>query len=67
MENEITDLQIRLTHQESTLEELNQVIIRQQKAIDQLTHAVSQVNERMRSMADSNIADQSQETPPPHY
>ncbi|MBL1260137.1 MAG: SlyX family protein [Thiotrichaceae bacterium] len=67
MENEITDLQIRLTHQEATLEELNQVIIQQQKSIDQLTHAVSQVNERMRSMADSNIADPSQETPPPHY
>ncbi len=67
MENDITDLQIRLTHQESTLEELNQVIIQQQKAIDQLTLTVSQMSERMRSMADSNIADQSQETPPPHY
>ncbi len=67
MENEITDLQIRLTHQESTLEELNQVIIDQQRAIDQLTLSVEQLNERMRTMADSNIADQSQETPPPHY
>ncbi len=67
MENEITDLQIRLTHQESTLETLNQVIIDQQRAIDQLTLSVEQLNERMRAMADSNIADQSQETPPPHY
>ncbi len=67
MENEITDLQIRLTHQESTLETLNQVIIDQQRAIDQLTLSVEQLNERMRTMADSHIADQSQETPPPHY
>ncbi len=67
MENDITDLQIRVTHQESTLEALNQVIIQQQKAIDQLTLTVSQLSERMRSMADSNIADPAQETPPPHY
>jgi len=67
LENDITDLQIRLTHQESTLDELNQVIIDQQKAIDQLTLSVTQLNERMRSMADSNIAHQSDETPPPHY
>ena len=67
MENEITDLQIRLTHQESTLEELNQVIIDQQRAIDQLTLTVEQLNERMKAMADSNIAHQSDETPPPHY
>lgn len=67
MENEITDLQIRLTHQESTLEALNQVIIQQQQMIDQLTLTVEQLNERIKSMSDSNIADQSQETPPPHY
>jgi len=67
MENDITDLQIRLTHQESTLEELNQVIIAQQRAIDQLTLTVEQLNERMKAMADSNIAHPSEETPPPHY
>ncbi len=67
MDNDITDLQIRLTHQESTLEALNQVIIDQQKMIDQLTLAVEQLNERMKAMADSNIAHQSDETPPPHY
>ena len=67
MDNDITDLQIRLTHQESTLEALNQVIIDQQRMIDQLTLAVEQLNERMKAMADSNIAHQSDETPPPHY
>lgn len=67
MENDITDLQIRLTHQESTIEELNQVIIEQQRAIDQLTLTVEQLSERMKAMADSNIAHQSEETPPPHY
>jgi len=67
MENEITDLQIRLTHQESTIEALNEVIIQQQKAIDHLTLTVTQINERMRAMTDSNIAHQSDETPPPHY
>ncbi len=67
MDNDITDLQIRLTHQESTLEALNQVIIDQQRMIDQLTLAVEQLNERMKAMAESNIAHQSDETPPPHY
>lgn len=67
MENDITDLQIRLTHQEATLETLNQVIIQQQQAIDHLTLTITQLNERMRSMADSNIAHPSEERPPPHY
>lgn len=67
IENDIADLQIRLTHQESTIEALNRVIIEQQRRIDCLTLEIDQIRERMKSMVESSIAHPSEETPPPHY
>ena len=67
MESRIIDLEIRLTHQEAMLQELNDVIIHQQKMIDSLNAEVGKLKQHLRESAPSNIADASQETPPPHY
>lgn len=67
MESDITDLQIRLTHQESTIDALNETIIKQQHTIDQLTLDVEALKQRIRTLAEANIAHESEETPPPHY
>ena len=67
METRIIDLEIRLTHQEAMLHELNEVLILQQKVIDRLQAEVDLLKERISAVAVSNIADISQEKPPPHY
>ncbi|MDH5376905.1 MAG: SlyX family protein [Gammaproteobacteria bacterium] len=64
METRIDDLEIRLTYQESTIEELNQVILRQQTEIDRLAREL----ERLKTHIENS---HSQTTPtderPPHY
>lgn len=67
MESRLTDLEIHLMHQEHTIEELNEVIVRQQQAIDRLSLEVEQIKGQLRAMAPSDIKSPSEEEPPPHY
>ena len=67
MENRITELEIRLTHIEDTLDVLNQTIIDQNNLIDQLQLQVSILEKKLKAASASNIAHESEETPPPHY
>jgi len=67
MDARITDLEIRLTHQESTLEELNDTIIHQQRDIDKLQRGIIALTDQLRSLQQSPAAPQGEETPPPHY
>lgn len=64
-EARVIDLEIRLMHQEATLQELNECLIRQQKAIEVLTLQVRVLQEQLR--AGISLAHPSEETPPPHY
>ncbi len=64
-ESRVIDLEIRLTHQEATLEELNTVLVRQQRAMDALALQVVALREQLR--AASMPAPPSDDTPPPHY
>jgi len=67
MDERITEVEIRLTHIEDTLDVLNQTIIDQQKLIDQLQVQISILEKKLKAAATSNIAHESEETPPPHY
>ena len=67
MDERITEVEIRLTHIEDTLDVLNQTIIDQHKLIDQLQLQISILEKKMKAAATSNIAHESEETPPPHY
>ncbi len=64
-ESRVIDLEIRLTHQEATLEELNTVLVRQQRAMDALALQVVALREQLR--AASMPAPPSDDTLPPHY
>ena len=66
-EDRITELEIRLTHIEDTLDVLNQTVIEQHKLIDQLQLQISLLDKKLKAVASSNIAPESEETPPPHY
>jgi len=67
MKDRITELEIRLTHIEDTLDVLNQTVIEQNKLLDQLQLQLSMLEKKLKAVATSNIAPESEETPPPHY
>ena len=67
MDERITEVEIRLTHIEDTIDILNQTIIDQHKLIDQLQLQISILEKKLKAAATSNIAHESEETPPPHY
>ena len=67
MDERITELEIRLTHLENTIDVLNQTIIEQHRLIDQLQLQISILEKKLKASAASNIAHESEETPPPHY
>ena len=64
-ESHIIDLEIRLTHQEATLQALNECIVRQQKIMDQLVRQIATLQEQLR--AGTSVAPAADETLPPHY
>lgn len=67
LEQRLTDLEIRLTHQEATLDTLNDVIISQQQLIDRLDNELRATRRRLNEL-DSAAGDADQpEPPPPHY
>jgi SlyX protein len=67
MEDRITELEIRLTHIEDTLDILNQTVIDQHNLIDQLQMQISILEKKLKAAAATKIALVSEETPPPHY
>lgn len=67
MDERITELEIRLTHMEDTIEVLNQSLVNHQKDYDNLLLQVEILEKRIKALSERNIAHESEETPPPHY
>jgi len=67
MEARATELEIRLTHMEVTLDVLDTTIITQQGDIDRLKLQMSILEKKLKSATESQLADEKDETPPPHY
>ena len=67
MESKITDLEIRLTHQEASLNEINLALHKQHNMLESLKEDIASLKKQIRDMNTGYIADPSQETPPPHY
>jgi len=65
MENRITDLEIRITHQESAIDELTRTILKQEELITKLQLELKNIRSQVNEV--SIIAHASEETPPPHY
>lgn len=65
MENRITDLEIRITHQDASIEELTRTVLEQEKLIRKLQQEMKTIRNHLKEF--SHIAHSSEETPPPHY
>lgn len=67
MEHRITELEIRLTHFEDTIDVLNQTIIDQGEEITALKLQVAILEKKIKNAQSTPVAHESEETPPPHY
>ena len=67
MEERTTELEIRLTHLEDTIDILDSTIINQQSQIDMLVLKISILEKKLKASSESQIAHEKDETPPPHY
>ena len=66
-EERFVDIEIKLAHQEDTVEQLNQAVYQQGRRIDQLEAMVSQLAEHIRNNAQSGSNLGAGGEKPPHY
>ncbi|BCL68354.1 hypothetical protein VINI7043_02745 [Vibrio nigripulchritudo ATCC 27043] len=67
LQQRIEDLECQLAFQEQTIEELNDALSQQQLLISKMQDQMKYVVGKVKNMDASNMADASEETPPPHY
>lgn len=67
MQQHIIELETRIAFQEETIHQLSEELIRQCRDMDALRMEIEILKDRVRGLATTNIASQSEETPPPHY
>jgi len=63
----IEELETKLSFQEATLEELSQEIFELNKVVAEQQFQIQLLISKLKAVEPSNIASQSEETPPPHY
>lgn len=67
LELRINDLEIKAAFQEQTIEELNDALSEQQMLINKMQEQMRFMVGKLKSIDSSNLAKESEETPPPHY
>lgn len=67
MENRLIELETRLAFQDHTLQELNAVVVRQQREIDALTRELEMLKAQFKALAPDLVGSRAEEAPPPHY
>ncbi len=66
MEQRIQAVELKLMDMELTVEQLNDVIVRHEQTISELTKKLELYQTQLQALA-SPMAKESEETPPPHY
>lgn len=68
MDQRVTELEIRLTHLEDTIDVLNRMVIVQRDEIDILQRQIALLDKKLKAaQSGSPVALESEETLPPHY
>ena len=65
LEERVDELEIRLAHQDRLIEELNEVITRQQDRMDRLVRDLRRITEALHGI--SGPTEGGEDAPPPHY
>ena len=64
----ISDLEMRVVHQDRTIDDLNDMVAKQWTAIEQLNQQFARLKDRIGAMESSGTATKPEdEPPPPHY
>ncbi|XOV81331.1 MAG: SlyX family protein [Aestuariibacter sp.] len=56
-----------MAFQEHTIETLNDALFAQQKQIQELQYQLTHIKNKLKQVTTNHMADESEETPPPHY
>ena len=67
MDERIAELESRLAFQDDVIDKLNDVVTNQQQQLDKISRELVNLRGQVKSLAPSNVATESEETPPPHY
>ncbi|MCG7585642.1 SlyX protein [Photobacterium proteolyticum] len=67
LQAQIDELEMKQAFQEQTIEDLNQALTKQQFLIDEMQVQLKYMVGKVKGMEPSNMASESEETPPPHY
>jgi SlyX protein len=67
MQDRLAELETRVAFQEQTIQELNDVVTRQQAEIDRLSQGYETLRLQVLDLAPSLVASRNEEAPPPHY
>ena len=67
LESRMTDLEIRLTHQEAAIDGLTRTNLEQQKLIEELQHELDRLRAFIQELSSGPAGSASDEPPPPHY
>lgn len=67
MNESITDLQMRVTYQDDTIEQLNTIVASQQHELHQIRTELARLRELVQEIKDAQPAAQGDEPLPPHY
>jgi len=66
-EKRLVEIEIKLTHQEDAVEELNQVVCQQQKKIDHLEAICEALIRHVKELSDGAAEQRTTNETPPHY
>jgi len=67
MNERLTELEVRVAFQDQTIQDLNEVVTRQQREIDRLVKELEAVKSLLAGLVPSMVIPQEDEKPPPHY
>lgn len=67
IETDIEQLQMKVSFQEDSIEELNKALIQQQKQLEDLQFRISHLVSKVTSLETPNRITDEIEPPPPHY
>jgi len=67
MDEEIIELQTRLSFQEDIIQALSDIVTRQQLTLDRMKLDLEELRLQVRALTPSDVAGMGEETPPPHY
>ncbi|MDQ6997453.1 MAG: SlyX family protein [Mariprofundus sp.] len=67
MEERLIELETKISYQDHLINELNDVVVRQQQQIDKLEKQMVRFGDHLKQASGSGLARPDEEVPPPHY